>query len=80
MAYEEAILVKIDKDTKKRMKSVKVNWSEAIREFIQKEISNKRNIAKAERLRARLFRSVGGTESTAIIRKMRDSRYGPSSA
>jgi hypothetical protein len=79
MTYEEAILVKIDKDTKRRMKSVKVNWSERIREFIQKEISTKRNIAKAEKLRAKLFRSVEGIESTEIIRKMRDSRYGPGS-
>ncbi|MGD0728464.1 MAG: hypothetical protein ABR981_00090 [Candidatus Micrarchaeaceae archaeon] len=79
MVYEEAILVKIDKNTKRRMRNVKVNWSEAIREFIQKEISNKRNIAKAEKLRAKLFRSAKGTESTEIIRKMRDSRYGPNS-
>jgi post-segregation antitoxin (ccd killing protein) len=46
MTYEEAILVKIDKDTKRRMKSVKVNWSERIREFIQKEISTKRRNRK----------------------------------
>jgi hypothetical protein len=62
------------------MKSVKVNWSERIREFIKKEISSKRDIARAERLRARLFRRAGGVESTEAIRKMRDSRYGPSSA
>ncbi len=80
MAYEDAILVKIDKDTKRRMKNVNVNWSERIREFIKKEISNRRNVAKAERLRADLFRSVSGVESTEIIRKMRDSRYGPGSA
>jgi hypothetical protein len=80
MVYEEAFLIKIDKNTKRRMKDVKINWSELIREFIQKEIEKKRNIARAERLRAKLFREVKGVDSTEVIRKMRDSRYGPSSA
>jgi len=78
--YEEAILIKIDKTTKRKMRSAEENWSELIRMFIQKELNKKRNIARAERLRAKLFRSVKGIDSTAIIREMRDSRYGPDSA
>ena len=80
MPYEEAILIKIDKTTKRKMRSAEENWSELIRMFIQKELNKKRNIARAERLRAKLFRSVKGIDSTAIIREMRDSRYGPDSA
>lgn len=80
MPYEETILIKIDSTTKRKMRYIEANWSELIRGFIQKELNKKRNIAKAERLRAKLFRSVHGPESTAVIRKMRDSRYGPSSA
>ncbi|MDE1865816.1 MAG: hypothetical protein KGH94_04240 [Candidatus Micrarchaeota archaeon] len=80
MAYEEAILIKIDKTTKKKMSSTQDNWSELIRTFIQKELNKKRNVAKAERLRAKLFRRVKGPDSTAVIREMRDSRYGPNSA
>ncbi len=80
MPYEEAILVKVDRVTKRKMKLAEENWSELIRMFIQRELDKKRNIAKAERLRAKLFRTVKGKDSTAIIREMRDSRYGPASS
>lgn len=80
MPYEEAILIKVDKVTKRKMRSVEENWSELIREFIQGELNKKRNIAKAERIRARLFRAVKGKDSTAIIREMRDSHYGSASS
>ena len=45
-----------------------------------RELNKKRNIARAERLRAKLFRSVKGFDSTVAIRKMRDTRYGAGSA
>ncbi len=80
MTYEETILIKLDKDTKKKMKEINTNWSERIREFIKNEINKKKNIARAERLRAKLFREVGGASTTEIIRKMRDSRYGTDSS
>lgn len=80
MPYEEAILVKVDRVTKRKMKLAEENWSELIRVFIQKELDKKRNIAKAEKLRASLFRRVKGADSANVIRKMRDSRYGPASA
>ncbi len=80
MPYEETLLIKLDKTTKQRMKSADENWSALIRGFIQRELNRKKNIAKAERLRARLFRSVRGKGSTAIIREMRESRYGAGSA
>ncbi|MCL5419409.1 MAG: hypothetical protein M1354_00830 [Candidatus Marsarchaeota archaeon] len=79
MAYRETILIKLDSNTKKKMKSVKTNWSELIREFIQRELEKKRNIAKAEKLRAKLFRKSRGIDSTEVIRRMRETRYGPNS-
>ena len=80
MPYEEAILVKLDKVTKRKMTAAEENWSELIREFIQRELNKKRNVAKAERLRTKLFKAVKGKDSTAIIREMRESRYGPASS
>ncbi len=80
MSYEDAILVKIDKMTKRKMKYTKENWSELIRNFIQKELNKKNNVAKAEKLRLKLFRRVKGRNGTYILRKMRDSRYGKSSS
>lgn len=79
MVYKETLLIKLDSDTKKKMKSVKTNWSELIREFIQSELEKKRNVAKAERLRAKLFRKSKGIDSTEMIRRMRETRYGPDS-
>ena len=79
MVYRETILIKLDSNTKKKMKSVKTNWSELIREFIQRELEKKRNIAKAEKLRAKLFRKSRGIDSTEVIRRMRETRYGPNS-
>jgi Zn-dependent oligopeptidase len=77
MTYEGTILIKLDKDTKRRMKEINTNWSELIREFIQKELNRKRNIARAEKLRAKLFRQGRGMDSAQIIRYFRDTRYGP---
>lgn len=79
MAYDEAILIKVDRATKEKMKTAEENWSELIRAFIQKELNKRRNIARAERLRAKLFRKSKGKESTQIIREMRESRYGKTS-
>ena len=80
VAYEETILIKLDKDTKRKMKEIDTNWSKLIREFIQNELNRKRNTIRAEKLRAKLFRRVGGMDSTQIIRKFRDARYGPNSS
>lgn len=80
MTLEETILIKIDKTTKRKMRSAEENWSELIRAFIHRELNRRRNIAKAERLRAKLFKKAKGSDSTAIIREWRDKRYGPNSS
>ena len=74
MVYEETVLIKLDSDTKRRMRSLNANWSELIREFIQSELDKKRNIARAERLRTKLFRRKKGVDSTALIRRMRGNQ------
>jgi antitoxin component of RelBE/YafQ-DinJ toxin-antitoxin module len=80
MAYEESILIKVDKTTKEQMKTVNRNWSKAIRMFINEELRHKKNIAKAV---AQTYRILEGQkkskyDSTSVIRKLRDERYGPS--
>ena len=80
LSYQEAILIKLDKATKRRMRSVEGNWSELIRGFIQRELDKKRHIAKAERIRAKLFRAVRGKSTTTLIREMRATRYGSDSS
>ena len=81
MQHEEAILVKVDKPTKEKMKKLNINWSKAIRGFISEELNRKRNLAKAVALTDKLFRKAKkkGFDSTAFIRKMRSERYGPDS-
>ena len=80
LTYDKTILIKVDRSTKRSMSNIEVNWSELIREFIKKEINRKQNIARAERLRSKLFRTKRGLESTTVIRSWRDSRYGPGSS
>ncbi len=79
MSYETTLLIKIDRGTKLRMKKAKLNWSAQIRGFINKELNRRRNIAYAEKIRAKLFRKSRGIDSTLYIRKMRDARYGKTS-
>ena len=82
MEYTEAILVKVDKLTKKRMKDKRINWSAEIRKFISDrlKLSSTKNLAKAVAISDRLYRKAKAKnyDSTAVIRKFRDERYGPS--
>ena len=83
MTYESAILVKVDRSTKKKMDELSINWSEEIRIFIKKRLDSEtnKNLALAVALTDKLFRKAKtkNYDSTAFIRKMRDERYGPSS-
>jgi hypothetical protein len=82
MRYEETVLVKVDKETKNKMKKIKTNWSEAIRAAIAEEISRQKNLAKAI---AQTYEILGSQkkkrsdESTKIVRYWRDRRYGTAS-
>ena len=82
MAYEPAILIKVDQQTKKEMKAVGINWSEEIRTFIKSRIKKEKNVALAVMLTDKIFNSrpkSNTDEATEIIRKFRDERYGPNS-
>ena len=83
MAYESAILVKVDRNTKKKMDELSINWSEEIRIFIKKRLDSEtgKNLALAVALTDKLFRKAKAKnyDSTAFIRRMRGERYGPSS-
>ena len=81
MKYESAILVKVDKVTKEKMRRVKINWSKTIRALIEDEINHQRNLAKAVMMTTKLFRKAKKSkfDSTAVIRYWRDKRYGPDS-
>ncbi len=81
MGFENAILVKVDEDTKKKMKKIGINWSAEIREFVNERLRKKNNIALAVALTDRVFKNAkkNGFDSTEFIRKMRETRYGKNS-
>ncbi|MCL4379231.1 MAG: hypothetical protein M1160_00120 [Candidatus Marsarchaeota archaeon] len=79
MPYEETMLIKLDKKTKYRMRRLKINWSEAVRGFINRELDREARFDEAERLRKSIFKRYPGPESTEIIRKARDARHGAGS-
>jgi len=81
--YTEAVLVKVNKSTKKRMKDKKINWSAEIRKFIDERLKTKKdkNLALAVALTDKIFRKAkkGSFNSTEFIRKMRETRHGATS-
>ena len=84
MVYESAILVKMDKKTKKKMEEVKINWSEEIRKFITARIESEgsKNVALAVAMTSKLFKPARAKnfDTTSSIRRFRDERYGQSSS
>ncbi len=79
MADNTAVLVKVDPETKERMRAKGLNWSAEIRRFIAERLNSgdDMTLAKAVAVTDRLFRKAEGFESTAFIRKARDERHGP---
>jgi len=77
------VTVRVDGETKARMDRLEnLNWSRILRERIFEvlERESRKNRMEALRLMEKLSRkSPPGWDSTAFIRKMRETRYGPSS-
>jgi Arc/MetJ-type ribon-helix-helix transcriptional regulator len=74
MTQVNVITVKIPSELKKKMKQVKMNWSEFIRESIQKKIDEqklKSASAKIDELRAKT-KSVPTEELVSWIREDRE--------
>jgi Arc/MetJ-type ribon-helix-helix transcriptional regulator len=76
------ITVRIDEETKKMMKEIKVNWSDFIRNAIRMKVQEERrkNLAKAVLINEKLRRkSKGEARAEEIIRKYREEQYADSS-
>ena len=76
------ITIRIDKETKKMMKEIKVNWSDFIRNAIRMKVQEERrkNLAKAVLINEKLRRkSKGEARAEEIIRKYREEQYADSS-
>jgi hypothetical protein len=82
MSNDASVLIKVDGKTKAEMSKLKINWSEAIRQFIKERLSrDKSNMALAVALSDKILydQKKRKGDSTEIIRRYRDSRYGPGS-
>jgi Arc/MetJ-type ribon-helix-helix transcriptional regulator len=76
------ITVRVDDETRRMMKEIKINWSEFIREAITRKIEEekRKNIAKAVLINEKLRRrSKGEPSAEKIIRMFREARYTASS-
>lgn len=75
------VTFRVDAETKEKMDRYEgVNWSQVLREKIEEVLGReaRRNRMEALRSMDRLRRKpLPGWDSTAFIRKMRESRYGP---
>lgn len=77
------ITVRVDEETKRMMKQVRVNWSDFIRSAIKSKIEEERrkNRARATLINERLKRkSRGEPRAEEIIRTFREERYSQSSS
>lgn len=81
MPQEQQILVKVDKSTKNEMKKMNINWSAEIRKFIGSVLEKRRNRALAVSISDRIFSSQRSrrTDTSLVVRKFRDERYGANS-
>ena len=75
------ITVRVDDETKAKMDRIEgINWSKILREHIREvlERESRKNRIEALRIMEKLStKSPPGWDSTAFIRRMRDTRYGP---
>ncbi|MGB9717106.1 MAG: hypothetical protein ACPL4E_01525 [Thermoproteota archaeon] len=76
------ITIRVDEETKRMMKKMRVNWSDFIRNAIRMKIEeeNRKNMAKAVLINEKLRRkSRGEAKAEEIIRRFREERYASSS-
>ncbi|MBS7639279.1 MAG: hypothetical protein QXX94_04160 [Candidatus Bathyarchaeia archaeon] len=75
------ITVRVDEETKRMMRQIRINWSEFIRNAIKGKIEEERgrNLARAVLLNERLRRkSRGEPKAEEIIRVFREEHYASS--
>ncbi|MGD0450744.1 MAG: hypothetical protein ABSA79_06790 [Candidatus Bathyarchaeia archaeon] len=73
MEQVNVITVKVPSELKKKMKQVKVNWSEYIRECVQKKIDEQRLRAASERL-DEIRKRTKPTSTQEIVSWIREDR------
>jgi hypothetical protein len=78
MAQQTVITVKIPQEMKKKMKQIDVNWSEYIRECVQKKIDQEKKIEAFDKLDEIRKRSkpVSEEELLSWIREGREKSAG----
>lgn len=72
----EIISIRVDKETKEKMKELKINWSEFIKEAIKDRIlqeERKKLLDKVEQILEKTAPAANNTAAT-LIRNDRDSR------
>jgi len=75
------VTVRVDEETKAKMNQLEgINWSQVLRDRILEVLDReaRKNRMEALRIMEKLSRKPApGWDSTAFIRQMRDTRYGP---
>jgi Arc/MetJ-type ribon-helix-helix transcriptional regulator len=72
------ITVRVDEETKRLMREIRINWSDFIRNAIRGKIEEERgrNLAKAVLINEKLKRkSRGEAKAEEIIRRFREEQY-----
>jgi Arc/MetJ-type ribon-helix-helix transcriptional regulator len=72
------ITVRVDEETKRLMREIRINWSDFIRNAIRDKIEEERgrNLAKAVLINEKLKRkSKGEAKAEEIIRRFREEQY-----
>ena len=73
MEQDNVITVKVPHELKKKMKQVKVNWSEYIRECVRKKIDEQKLRAASEKL-DEIRKRTKPTSTQEIVMWIRDDR------
>lgn len=67
------ITVKVPSELKKKMKQVKINWSQYIRECVQKKIDEQKMIAASEKL-DEIRKRTKSTPTEEVVSWIREDR------
>jgi len=74
MRMSEVFTVRIPRELRERMRRYQVNWSEEIREFIERRVRQLELAGTLEEVEAKARGRRTSVDSTALVREDRDSR------
>ncbi len=72
MGASSVITVRVPKELKEKMKRLKVNWSEEIRNYLERRVQEYEFLEVLEEVRGRARRRKVATDSVTIIRRDRE--------